>query len=137
MPTYAVVRRPALALIAGVISAFALAAPAYAEGGVPGEPLPAPGIEAGGGMTSSAGNGCQGGEVRVDGNCVPGVTTGELPMRDDQSSTTGSFVNPVETVPNINGTPCEGAWVSTVCLEEADGGSPRAVEPRSTLSSSP
>ena len=137
MPTFAALRRPATMLIAGLISAAALAAPAYAEGGVPGipgepMPIPSPGMESGGGMVSTAGNGCQGGEQRVDGNCVPGSG-----FTNAETSTTGSFVNPEQTMPNINGTPCEGAWESTVCLAEADGGTAPAVQPRSSLSSSP
>ena len=135
MPTPAAWRRSATVLIAGLISAAAFAAPAYAEGGgggIPGEPfpIPSPGMETSGGIESTAGNGCQGGEQRVDGNCVP--AQGGVP-----TSTTGSYVNPMETLPNINGTPCTGAWESTVCLAEDDGGSPPEVQPRSSLSSSP
>ena len=122
---------------AGLITAAALAAPvAYAEGGVPGmpgEPFPAP---TPGGITENAGNGCLGGEVRVDGNCVPsnaGPGT-EVAGTGQESRTTNSWVNPVENVPNINGDPCEGAWESTVCY--AEGNVPR-VQPHSELSASP
>ena len=117
-------------LSAGLITAAALAAPiAYAEGGVPGvpgEPFPAPSP---GGITENAGNGCQGGEVRVDGNCVPG---GGAP--GEESRTTNAWVNPVENVPNINGEPCQGAWESTVCYAE---GNVAPVQPHSELSASP
>lgn len=134
MPMTGFFRRPAL-LAAGLAALTLLTAPtALAEGGVPGEPLPvpSPNVDFGGG------NGCQGGEQRVDGNCVPASATGSsLPMRDDESRSTGSFTNPMDLAPNINGTPCQGAWESTVCLEEADGGSSPGVVPRSTLSSSP
>lgn len=126
--------RRAILLSAGLITAAALAAPsAYAEGGVPGEPFPAPSP---GGMTENAGNGCQGGEVRVDGNCVPsnaGSGT-EVTGTEQESRTTESWVNPVDNVPNINGDPCEGAWVSTVCYAE---GNVAPVQPHSELSASP
>jgi hypothetical protein len=119
--------RRAMLLSAGLITAAALAAPpAYAEGGVPGEPFPAPSP---GGMTDNAGNGCQGGEVRVDGNCIPGGGA-----QGEESRTTESWVNPADNIPNINGDPCEGAWVSTVCYAE---GNVAPVQPHSELSASP
>lgn len=123
--------RGAALLTAGFIAAAALACPAaQAEGGgvpgEPGEPYPAP---TPGMVNEGAGNGCQGGEIRVDGNCIPGATGG-----GQESRTTESFVNPVENMPNINGDPCAGAWVSAVCYAEG-GGAP--VQPHSELSVSP
>lgn len=44
---------------------------------------------------------------------------------------------PVESVPNINGDPCTGGWESTVCYAEQQGDSPLAVQPRTSISSSP
>ena len=112
---------------ASLLAAAALTAPlASAEGGVPGEPFPVPSP---GGITETAGNGCQGGEIRVDGNCIPGGG----PV-SEQGRTTESYVNPVENMPNINGDPCVGAWVSTVCYAE---GNVAPVQPHSELSSSP
>lgn len=122
-------------LSAGLVTAAVLAAPAaYAEG-APGEPFPVP-SPGGGGMTETAGNGCQGGEVRVDGNCVPGNAAPgtEVTGTEQESRTTEAWVNPVDNVPNINGDPCEGAWESTVCYAE---GNVAPVHPHSELSSSP
>lgn len=84
-----------------------------------------------------------GGETRVE---APAVGFGESemhvnqpagPVNDAETSTTRSYVDPMEAGPNINGIPCEGAFESTVCYAEQAGDSPREVQPRSTLSSSP
>lgn len=66
-----------------------------------------------------------GGETRV---AAPQVGTGE--------SSTSSYEDPLNTVPNINGDPCTGAWESTVCYAMNFDSAP-AVQPRSTISSSP
>ena len=122
------ISRRATLLTAGLLAAAALASPsASAEGGVPGDPFPVPTP----GMSDSSGNGCQGGEVRVDGNCIPavgGMSSGE------ESHTTDSFANPVDNMPSINGDPCSGAWESTVCYAE---GNVAPVQPHSELSASP
>lgn len=124
--TFTLLSSRATMLAAGLFAAAALASPAaHAEGGVPGDPYPAP---VPGMVNEGDGNGCQGGEVRVDGNCIPGSTNGE------ESRTTESFVNPIENTPNINGDPCAGAWVSTVCYAE---GNVAPVQPHSELSVSP
>lgn len=94
------------------------------------------------------GGGCQGGEVLRDGNCVPNMTPvttdeddeqamPEAPLRysDSHSSTSVSGV-PTDLVPNINGTPCTGYWMSGACYAEAQDNAAVAV-PRSTLSDSP
>lgn len=71
---------------------------------------------------------------------VPTVTNNGVPMGSPntgvQSSTTTSYVNPLTTVPNINGDPCSGAWESVVCYSMSESNQP-AVVPRSTISSSP
>lgn len=129
MPFTELARRATL-ITAGLFAAAALATPAaYAEGGVPGDPyqpVPVPGM-----VNEGAGNGCQGGETRVDGNCVPGNGTAGT---EQESRTTESFVNPIENTPNINGDPCNGAWESTVCFAE---GNVAPVQPHSELSASP
>lgn len=66
-----------------------------------------------------------GGETRI---AAPQVGTGE--------SSTSSYEDPLRTVPNINGDPCTGAWESTVCYAMNFDEAP-AVQPRSTISSSP
>lgn len=107
------------------------------------DPVPAPTPSSIGG-----GGGCQGGEVMRDGNCVPNMTPvttdedneqafPEAPLRysDTHSSTSVSGV-PTDLVPNLNGTPCTGYWMSGACYAEAQDHVPSVV-PRSTLSSSP
>ena len=126
-------------------------APTAAAQPVPGpEPVPVPappttesGSAAGGGSSDM----CQSGEVMQYGNCIPamaplntsvdeGVPEAPLRLTDSHSSTTQSGV-PSDLVPNINGTPCTGYWMSVACYAENTGDSPPAVTPRSTLSSSP
>ncbi|MCB0932574.1 MAG: hypothetical protein KDB71_11830 [Mycobacterium sp.] len=132
-------RRAAL-LTGALLTAGTLFAPtAYADpggGGVPGpgDPVPWP---APGGVSESDSNGCQGSEVRVDGNCIPGA--GEQaaagPQQEEQATgTTDAFENPVDNMPNINGDPCEGQWVSVVCYAE---GNVAPVDPHSEISASP
>ena len=100
-------------------AATALAAPLPVPEPVPvpqpaveGVPAPAPAPEAGG-------------ETRV---AAPQVGNGE--------SGTSSYEDTLHTVPNINGDPCTGAWESTVCYAMNFDEAP-AVQPRSTVSSSP
>ena len=80
-----------------------------------------------------------------DGNCVPAMsavpsTAGggaddSVPIRvtDTQTSTFTTGIG-ADLVPNLNGTPCTGYWSSMAC--DAAGDLP-AVQPRSTLSTSP
>ncbi len=137
----------------GIPAATALAAtvwlgiaPAALAEPVPGPepvPVPAPAPAPGGGVA-----GCQNGEVMQDGNCVPymaPVTSSEAaeesipeaPLRytDEHSSTSVSGV-PADLVPNLDGTPCTGYWMSGACYAETQDRVP-AVVPRSTLSDSP
>jgi hypothetical protein len=119
---------------------------AHAEGagGVPAPgPVPIPEPEA-----QQPGNsaGCQPGESLdpTNGNCVPTMTpiptsNGDGPVAPVPTTTTGDTTSTIDTgdpadlVPNINGDPCSGYWESTVCLTE----NAPAVQPRSTISSSP
>lgn len=118
---------------------------ALAGNPVPGpepDPAPAPTESASDPSTSL----CQDGEVMKDGNCVPNMgpvtsdeagAQAETPLRvtDDQTTTLDSGM-PANQVPNLNGTPCTGDWMSGACYAESQD--PNAsVEPRSTLSSSP
>ncbi len=135
-------------IAAGLLGAGSMLgiAPAASAEPVPGpEPVPAPA------PAPASGNGfagCQNGEVMQDGNCVPNMTSvtsddgqagpmPEAPLRytDEHTSTTQSGI-PADLVPNINGTPCTGYWMSAACYAENQDGAP-AVVPRSTLSSSP
>ena len=128
-------------LVAGVMLCVA---PAALAEPVPGpEPTPVPAPSPGGGMA-----GCQNGEVMRDGNCVPNMTpvtsdeaaegpVPEAPLRytDDHTSTSNSGV-PADLVPNLDGTPCTGYWLSGACYAQSLDGAPPVV-PRSTLSDSP
>lgn len=133
-------------LAAGFIVAGALLsiAPAAVAEPVPGPdpvPVPTPSIIGDGG-------GCQGGEVMRNGNCVPNMTpvttdeddeqaAPEAPLRySDSHSSTSVTGAPTDLVPNLNGTPCTGYWMSGACYAEAQDNAP-AVVPRSTLSDSP
>lgn len=129
-------------------SAFALAvttAPmAHAEGGIPDPgPAPQPGVAQADGTA-----GCQSGESLdpSTGNCVPTMTSiattnGDQAFDDLQPRTTQDITATAETgigadlVPNINGTPCTGYWESAACYEASQD--EVAVQPRSTISSSP
>ena len=128
-------------LAAGVMLSVAPLALAEPVPGPEPVPVPAPAPEGGA-------SGCQDGEVIQDGNCVPNmtpVTTGEgavgpitdAPLRytDDHTSTTESGL-PADLVPNLDGTPCTGYWMSAACYEMNLDKGP-AVVPRSTLSDSP
>jgi len=137
----------ALAVAVAPAAGFMYAAPvahAEGEGGVP-EPVPAPVPEP---QAQEPGNsaGCQPGESLdpSNGNCVPTMTpipagTGEAPILQAPARTTGETTStfntgePADLVPNINGDPCSGYWESAVCLTE----NAPAVQPRSTISSSP
>lgn len=127
-------------LIGALLTGATLLAPSvYADpggGGVPGpgEPVPEP---APGMVSDSNPDGCQGSEVRVDGNCIPaaGAPAENMEQSDEQESrTTDAFVNPVDNLPNINGDPCVGEWESVVCY--AEGNVPQ-VDPHSEISTSP
>lgn len=122
----------------GAVTAL-LAAPAALAEPLPGpNPIPVPG-----GPTS--GSDCMAGEMLVNGSCV---SANESPATGNetrvaaptvggaQSSTTNSYVDPLHTVPNLNGDPCTGQWESTACYAMNFDSAP-AVQPRSTLSSSP
>ncbi|WP_445168418.1 hypothetical protein ACTXG7_03235 [Mycolicibacterium sp. Dal123E01] len=69
------------------------------------------------------------------------TTSGDQAFDDLQPRTTQDVTSISDTgvgadlVPNINGTPCTGYWESAVCYEE--GQDNVAVQPKSTLSSSP
>ena len=89
----------------------------------PGIPGPVIGSTEGGETTYDSATG----ETRVS---APGVSGGEI-------STTPGYVNPMEAGPNINGTPCEGSFESTVCYAEQMGDSPLMVQLRSEISASP
>lgn len=136
---------------AGLLAAAAMVgiAPTAAAQPVPGpEPVPAPPTtESGSAAEGGSSDMCQSGEVMQYGNCIPAMAplngsveedVPEAPLRltDSHSSTTQSGV-PSDLVPNINGTPCTGYWMSVACYAENTGDSPPAVTPRSTLSSSP
>jgi len=123
------------------------------EGGVPApEPVPQPksSVASGGGAAA-----CAAGEsLGADGNCVPTmspvpatapgaapVAASPDPQEDLQPRTTQDVTTTTNTglganmVPNINGYPCTGYWESMACYESSQ--SEVAVQPKSTLSSSP
>lgn len=79
-------------------------------------------------MTSPA----TGGETRIAAPSVGGVPTSTT----STTSTTNSYLDPMHTVPNINGDPCTGQWESVACYAMNFDTAP-AVQPRSTISSSP
>lgn len=114
---------------AALLAAAALltAPAALAEGPLPnpepGIPGPIVGSAEGGETTYDSATG----ETRVS---APGVSGGEV-------STTPGYINPMQAGPNINGTPCEGSFESTVCYAEQMGDSPPEVQPRSEISASP
>ena len=135
-------------LAAGVMLGIA---PTAAAAPVPGpEPVPVPApptTESGSATEGGSSSMCQNGEVMQYGNCIPAMAplsstvdeaVPEAPLRltDSHSSTTQSGV-PSDLVPNINGTPCTGYWMSVACYAENMGDSAPGVTPRSTLSSSP
>ena len=120
---------------------------AYAEGagGVPEPaPVPVPMPEA---QQPGNSSGCQPDESLdpSNGNCVPTMTpiptsNGDGPVAPVPTTGTGDVTSTFETgiaadlVPNINGDSCTGYWESTVCYAEQGQA---AVQPRSTISSSP
>jgi len=132
----------ALAIAAGLLVSPAVA---HADNGLP-EPQPVlqpqPEPEQSGGS-----GGCQAGESldESNGNCVPtmaqipasggGESVAPTPMTGtgDTTSTIQSGIG-ADLVPNINGDSCSGYWESTVCFAEQG---PAAVQPRTTISSSP
>lgn len=137
------------------VSAFAVAAAfapitgimptpgvAYAEPIPDPEPEPIPAPQESGAI--GGGDECTQGEVRgADGNCVPAVAAApeevpvtELAPRTTQDITTSSDSGvAANVVPNINGDSCTGYWQSVACYEMDQDNV--AVQPRSTLSSSP
>jgi len=146
-------------LITGMLAAAVVSAPvatvvyaspaAHAEGGIPDPGVPDPDPDPQPAAQPRVGEGeCEYGQV-VDpntGDCIPamaglGSSGGEQPIEEPaprmtqditESSTTGVGAN---LVPNINGDSCTGYWQSVACSEmEQDN---VAVQPRSTLSSSP
>lgn len=108
------------------------------------EPLPGPNpIPVPGGPNS--GSDCMAGEIMENGACVSANTspaTGNETrvaapsVGGAETSTTNSYLDPLHTVPNLNGDPCTGQWESTACYAMNFDSAP-AVQPRSTLSSSP
>lgn len=111
-------------LITGLLAAGAVlaAAPAQAQPLPEPEPVPvgpeqAPPPESPGAVP---------GEIRVSAPTVGG----------SQTSTTDSYLDPINTVPNINGDPCTGQWESVACYA-MHYDTPPAVQPRSSLSASP
>lgn len=136
-------------LTAGVLTAGVMLGIAPAALAVPPpnpDPSPAPGpapAPPAGGDTA----GCADSEVVQDGNCVPAMsavpnTAGggapeSVPLRinDDESSASTNGIG-ADLVPNVNGTPCTGYWSSMACDAQSEADQP-AVQPRSTLSSSP
>lgn len=114
-------------LTAGMLALGALVLPAgLALGGAPAaqaEPLPVP-------------DPVPVPEPEVSGEQVqPPVSVGGE-TRVSAPSVQSSYEDPLRTVPNINGDPCTGAWESTVCYAMNFDSAP-AVQPRSTVSSSP
>ena len=135
----------ASAPVAGL--SFPLAA-AHAEGGgIPDPSIPDPGpVPAASSSDGSAG--CQPDETfdPSNGNCVPAMTAitttqGDQQVEELQPHTTQTITSTADTgigadmVPNINGYPCTGYWESAACYEAGQDGV--AVQPKSTLSSSP
>lgn len=117
---------PGKPLIAGLLAvgAVALAAAPAAQAQPLPEPDPVPvGPEV---QPVPAGPGSVPGETRVSAPAVGG----------SQTSTTNSYLDPVNTVPNINGDPCTGQWESVACYA-MHYDSPPEVQPRSTISASP
>ena len=111
------------------------------------EPLPGPNpIPVPGPGGYEQGGGCVAGEVMENGSCVSPVvspaTGGETRVAAPTvgggavTTTTNSSLDPMHTVPNLNGDPCTGQWESTACYAMNFDSAP-AVQPRSTLSSSP
>ena len=130
---------------AGLLAAAALAAPAANAEPLPNpDPVPVPAPVQ---QYDSGGGECQAGLVLEDGNCVPAmasagtddvggpITEAPITGTQAQTSTTESGLGE-NLVPNINGYPCTGGWESAACYAMGQDNMP-AVEPRSTLSSSP
>lgn len=129
-------------LAAGLMLSAAPAAPAEPMP-VP-DPAPAP-EPVPGAPLASAGTECANGEVMQDGNCVPKMSpvagdTGQpanAPLRETQTETTSITTGVgANEVPNLNGYPCTGDFQSMACIAAGNADMP-AVQPRSTLSSSP
>ncbi|MEZ0357007.1 hypothetical protein CRM90_12360 [Mycobacterium sp. ENV421] len=136
-------------LTAGVFTLAVATAPlaqAEGEGGIP-EPQPVPVPQP---VDTQPGGsaGCQSGESLdpSTGNCTPtmtavATTNGDQAFDDLQPRTTQDVTSTSDTgigadlVPNINGTPCTGYWESAACYETSQD--EVAVQPRSTISSSP
>lgn len=137
----------AAALVALPVAGAVYSSPAaHAEGGVP-EPAPEPEPQPAASPRVGEGE-CAYGQV-VDpntGDCVPAMgglvsAGGAEPIEEPaprltqditESSSTGVGAN---LVPNINGDACTGYWQSVACSEMQQDNV--AVQPRTTLSSSP
>lgn len=129
-------------LTAGVMLSIAPASLALPPPNPDPGPAPAPAIPAVGDTAS-----CANGEVVQDGNCVPAMSTvpdtagggaeEAVPLRinETESSSVTSGIG-ADLVPNINGTPCTGYWSSMACEAQSQSDQP-AVQPRTTLSTSP
>lgn len=122
----------------GAAVALAAAPAALAEPLPVPDPVPVPG-------GSNSGGDCMAGEIMENGGCASANTTPATgnetrvaapSVGGVRTSTTNSYVDPLHTVPNINGDPCTGQWESVVCYAMNSDNVP-AVQPRSTLSSSP
>lgn len=70
----------------------------------------------------------------VNGDGQIQISAPDVGVGGTNSETIGA---PVEAAPNINGDSCAGGWESTVCYAEQQGDSPPAVQPRTSISSSP
>lgn len=110
-------KRPLASLLAGAMLALGGAPAAHAEPLPVPNPVPVPEPTTGSGQVPPPVS--VGGETRVS---APSVQS--------------SYQDPLHSVPNINGDPCTGAWESTVCYAMNFDSAP-AVQPRSTVSSSP
>lgn len=109
---------------AGLLAAAALfTAPAALADIVP-NPEPGPDIVGENAPTTVV---ASDGQTRVSAPSVSGT----------ENETTAGYTDPNYMGPNINGTPCEGGFESTLCYAEQMGDSPEAVQPRSELSASP
>jgi len=137
----------ALAVAVAPTAGFLATSPAaHAEGGGVPNPAPVPVPQPEAEQPGDSG-GCQPGETidPQNGNCLPAMsavpdTADAGPISQAPPSDTGETTSTFDTgigadlVPNINGDSCTGYWESTVCYAEQGQA---AVQPRSTISSSP
>ena len=134
--------KPAQFFVAAALASAALsAAPVASADPLPGpDPIPVPGV-----IGSDQNGDCVIGQIMENGACVSAVvspaTGGETRVSAPEiggaeTATTNSYVDPMHTVPNLDGDPCSGQWESVACYAMNFDSAP-AVQPRSTLSSSP